>query len=301
VLGATNNVRNLDPAMVRPGRFDRTCNVGLPDIAERETLFALYAKRLRVAGDTDFRQLARISTGLSPAAIANIVNAAALLAAKEEAEAVMQDHFHRVLEQHLLGGPAIAGAAPLDARGRERIAVHEAGHAIVGKLLEVGIVEKVSIIKRGRSLGATLITADTDAILQSEPEMRARMTMLLGGRGAEALVLGSVSTGASNDLEHVSNMAYRMITEFGFSKSMGPFSYAGLPDQERRLADHPEAIAEARELVKGLERECAELLAAHRPALERLTAKLLEHETVSGAVVDECLSTPTAKPLGLAA
>lgn len=300
VLGATNNVRNLDPAMVRPGRFDRTCAVGLPDIAERESLFALYAGRLVVAGDTDFRQLARISTGLSPAAIANIVNAAALLAAKEDAEAVTQGHFHRVLEQHLLGGPAVAGAAPLDEKGRERIAVHEAGHALVAKLLEVGIVEKVSILKRGRSLGATLVTTDTDAILQSEPEMRARMTMLLGGRGAEALVLGSVSTGAANDLEHVSNMAYRMITEFGFSKSMGPFSYAGLPDPERRLADHPEAIAEARELVKGLERECAELLAVHRPALERLTAQLLEHETVSGAVVDECMA-PVAQPIGLAA
>jgi cell division protease FtsH len=300
VLGATNNVKNLDAALVRPGRFDRTCAVGLPDIAEREQLFALYAGKLRMAGDTDFRQLARISTGLSPAAIANIVNAAALYAAKEDAEAVTQEHFHIVLEQHLLGGPAIAGAAPLDAKGRERIAVHEAGHAVVAKLLDVGIVEKVSILKRGRSLGATLVTADTDSILQSEPEMRARMAMLLGGRGAEALVLGSVSTGAANDLEHVSSMAYRMVAEFGFSRSMGPFSYAGLPDQERRLADHPEAIAEAREIVKEIERECAELLKAHRPALERLTARLLEHETVSGAVVDECMS-PVAQPLGLAA
>jgi cell division protease FtsH len=171
---------------------------------------------------------------------------------------------------------------------------------VVAKLLGVGIVEKVSILKRGRSLGATLVTADTDSILQSEPEMRARMAMLLGGRGAEALVLGSVSTGAANDLEHVSSMAYRMVAEFGFSRSMGPFSYAGLPDQERRLADHPEAIAEAREIVKGIERECAELLKAHRPALERLTARLLEHETVSGSVVDECMS-PVAQPLGLAA
>ena len=130
--------------------------------------------------------------------------------------------------------------------------------------------------------------------------MRARMTMLLGGRGAEALVLGSVSTGAANDLEHVSNMAYRMITEFGFSHTMGPFSYAGLPGEDRRLADHPEAIAEARGLVKELERECAELLKAHQPALERLTAQLLEHETVSGAVVNECM-VPATQPLGLAA
>ncbi|HUF81648.1 MAG TPA: AAA family ATPase [Burkholderiales bacterium] len=301
VLGATNNVKNLDPAMVRPGRFDRTCTVGLPDIAERQALFALYAGKLRVSGETDFRQLARISTGLSPAAIANVVNAAALLAAKEEAPAVAQEHFHRVLEQHLLGGPATPGAAALDANGRRRIAVHEAGHAVVAKLLAVGIVEKVSILKRGRSLGATLVTTDTDTILQSEPEMRARMTMLMGGRGAEALILGSISTGAANDLEHVSTMAYRMVTEFGFSRNMGPFSYAGLPDQERRIADHPEAIAEAREIVKGVERECAELLAANRPALERLTAALLEHETVSGEVVDTCLSPKTGQPLGLAA
>ena len=90
------------------------------------------------------------------------------------------------------------------------------------------------------------------------------MTMLLGGRAAEALVLGSVSTGAANDLEHVSRMAYRMVTEFGFSKTIGPFSYAGLPDRERRIADHPEAIAEAREIIKALERECAALLRAHR-------------------------------------
>ena len=300
VLGATNNVKNLDPAMVRPGRFDRTCAVTLPDIAEREELFALYAGRLRVAGEADFRQLARISTGLAPAAIATVVNAAALLAAKEGAPAVTQDHFHTVLEQHLLGGPAAPGAAALDANGRHRIAVHEAGHAVVAKLLNVGIVEKVSILKRGRSLGATLVTTDTDTILQSEPEMRARMTMLMGGRGAEALVLGSISTGAANDLEHVSTMAYRMVTEFGFSRNMGPFSYAGLPDQERRIADHPEAIAEAREIVKSIERECAELLAANRPALERLTAALLEHETVSGEVVDACLS-PKAQSLGLAA
>jgi cell division protease FtsH len=155
-------------------------------------------------------------------------------------------------------------------------------------------------LKRGRSLGATLVTADHDSILQSEPEMRARMTMLLGGRGAEALMLGSISTGAANDLEHVSNMAYRMITEFGFSKKMGPFSYAGLPDQDRRLSDHPEAIAEARELVKELERECAALLAANRGALERLMAELLEHETVNGDVVERCMA-PQAERLGLAA
>jgi len=120
------------------------------------------------------------------------------------------------------------------------------------------------------------------------------MMMLLGGRGAEILVLRSLSTGAANDLERVSSMAYRMVTEFGFSKDIGPFSYAGLPDRERRLADYPEVIAEAREIAKGLERECAELLRANRPALELLTAELLEHETVDGEVVDACIAAGRA-------
>ena len=302
VMGATNNVGNLDPAMVRPGRFDRVCNLALPNVNERESLFGLYAGRLRTEGETDFRPLARLSAGLSPAAIANAVNAAALLAAKEDASAVTIAHFERVLEQQLMGGGSAVGKAAMNPAERHRIAVHEAGHALVAKLLQVGIVEKVSILKRGRALGVTLVTEDRDVTLQSEEQVRARMTMLLGGRTAESLVLGSISTGAANDLQHVSGMAYRMVTEFGFSKSIGPFSYAGLPDRERRIADHPEAIAEAREIVKALELECAALLRTHHAALGRLTAELLEHEVVSGAVVDECLAAGAEKePIQLAA
>jgi cell division protease FtsH len=290
VLGATNNVKNLDPALIRPGRFDRTCSVGLPSVAEREALFELYAGGVRTGAAIDYRQLARLSTGLSPASIANIVNAAALAAAKEEAAAVTQDHFRRALEQHLMGGPAAAGPAAMNAQERERIAVHEAGHALVAKLLAVGVVEKVSILKRGRALGVTLVTNDHDVTLQSEAQVRARVAMLLGGRCAEALVLGSVSTGAANDLEQIGNMAYRMVTEFGFSRNIGPFSYAGLPDKERRIADYPETIAEARAIAKDIERECMQLLAAQRGALERLASELLEHETVDGGVVDACIA-----------
>ena len=302
VMGATNNVGNLDPAMVRPGRFDRVCNLALPNVNERESLFGLYAGRLRTEGETDFRPLARLSAGLSPAAIANAVNAAALLAAKEDASAVTIAHFERVLEQQLMGGGSAVGKAAMNPAERHRIAVHEAGHALVAKLLQVGIVEKVSILKRGRALGVTLVTEDRDVTLQSEEQVRARMTMLLGGRTAESLVLGSISTGAANDLQHVSGMAYRMVTEFGFSKNIGPFSYAGLPDRERRIADHPEAIAEAREIVKALELECAALLRTHHAALERLTNELLEHEVVSGEVVDACLAAGAGKePIALAA
>ena len=299
VLGATNNVNNLDPALVRPGRFDRTCHIGLPDVDDREALFGLYADKLRMDGKTDFRQLARLASGLSPASIAGAVNAAALLAAKEGADAVTQEHLHRVLEQQLMGGPTAAGQAALTLPERHRIAVHEAGHALIAKMLNVGVVEKVSILKRGRALGVTLVTNEQDLTLQSEQEVRNRMMMLLGGRGAETLVLKSLSTGAANDLERVSSMAYRMVTEFGFSKDIGPFSYAGLPDAERSQSTHPEAIAEARAIVKEVERECAEMLTANRDALERLTAELLEHETVSGEVVDACLTA--SMPVALAA
>ena len=296
VLGATNNVANLDPALIRPGRFNRTCHLGLPDVGEREALFRIYAAALRTAGAADFRQLARLSAGLSPASIANAVNSAALLAAKEDASAVTQEHLQRTLEQTLMGGPSSAGQSAMGADERERIAVHEAGHALVAKLLNVGVVEKVSILKRGHALGVTWVTREQDAILQSEPEVRARMTMLLAGRGAEALVLKTASTGAANDLEHVSRTAFRMVTEFGFSSDIGPFSYAGLPEQERQGV-HAEAIAEAREITKEVERRCAELLLEHRGALELLTAELLEHETVSGDVVEQCLAaerTPRA-------
>ena len=293
VLGATNNVDNLDPALIRPGRFDRTCHLGLPDVDERAALFALYANGLTTAGDGDFRQLARLASGLSPAAIANVVNRAALLAAKESAVAVTQFHFLQVLEQHRMGGAANPGQAPLSADERRRIAVHEAGHAVVARLLGTGVVEKVSIVKRGRALGVTVVTNEEDRILQSETEVRARISMLLGGRCAERLVLDSLSTGAANDLEHVSSLAWRMVTELGFGREIGPFSYAGLPQGEKQGA-YPEAIAEARTLVKGIEAQCAALLAAHRPALERLTAQLLEHDTVDGAVVDACLAESAA-------
>jgi cell division protease FtsH len=290
VVGATNNVANIDPALIRPGRFDRTCHIGLPSVDERQALFAMYAAPLRTDGETDFRQLARVSSGLSPAAIANAINGAAMIAAKEGASAVTQAHFQRALEQQLMGGPAVAGQ-PLTGEERRRIAVHEAGHALVAKLLKVGVVEKVSILKRGRALGVTLVTSDEDALLQSEQELRARMTMLLGGRSAEALVFQTGSTGAANDLERVSSLAYRMVTEFGLSKGIGPFSFAGLPERERQAGAYPEAIAEARDIIRDLEDRCAALLQANRDALDRLTARLLEHETVGGEVVDACLAS----------
>ena len=168
VMGATNNVGNLDPAMIRPGRFDRICNLALPSVDEREALFALYAGRCaRPATRTSARSRGS-PRGSRPLPSPTRCNAAALLAAKEDAAAVRSEHFERVLEQQLMGGGSAAGQAAMNPAERRRIAVHEAGHALVAKLLEVGIVEKVSILKRGRALGVTLVTEDRDVTLQSE-------------------------------------------------------------------------------------------------------------------------------------
>jgi cell division protease FtsH len=300
VLGATNNVENLDPALVRAGRFDRTCHLALPNVGEREALFALYAAALRTDRAGDFRQLARLSAGLSPASIANVVNMAALLAAKDDADAVTQKHFLQVFEQHRKGGAGTPGQVVLGLGERHRIAVHEAGHAVLAKLLHVGVVEKVSILQRGKALGVTLVTSEKDTMLQSEPELRARMSMLLGGRCAEQLVLETPSTGAANDLEHVSGMAYRMVTEFGFCKDIGPFSYAGLPERARQNENFPEAIVQARAIVKSIEVHCSDLLAANRQGLDRLTVLLLEHETVDGEAVDAALLVPALAELATA-
>jgi len=289
VLGATNNVGNLDPALIRAGRFDRICHLGLPDVDERERLFELHARSVRTDDALDFRQLARVASGLPPASIANVVNAAALMAAKEGASAVTQRHLQRMLEQQLMGGSSHAGQTALDPKERHRIAVHEAGHAIVARVLGVGTIEKVSILKRGRALGATLVTNDQEIHLQSEGEMRDRMAMLLGGRTAELLMLEDASSGAANDLERVSNIAYRMVTEFGLGSQAAPFSYAGLPERDRSAANCSQAIDEAREIIRAAETACKAILRAKRDALEALTAQLLEHDTVSGSVVDDCL------------
>jgi len=215
VVGATNHPDNLDPALRREGRFDRACQLSLPSLEERMRLFQMYCPTEAVISSIELRKLARIAVGLSPAAIATTVNAAALLAAKEAALRVDHSHLLRSLEQHRMGVPLAALDAALSEAERHRIAVHEAGHAIVAALLEVGVVEKVSITPRGRALGVTLLTQELDQHLKTEPELQNQLEMLLAGRGAEALLLGQTSTGAADDLKHASRLAYRMAGEFG--------------------------------------------------------------------------------------
>lgn len=287
VIGATNHLDNVDPSVIRPGRFDRVVHLSLPTVAERERMFALYIKELVTDGAVDIGRLARMSAGLSPAAIATVVNAGALLAGKEDAPTVTTEHLLQALDTHRIGLPSEATKAALNEDERLRIAVHEAGHGIISRLRGI-MVEKVTIMPHGPGLGLTQMS-HRDQKLYTETDVRTQILLLLGGRGAEKLMLESLSTGASDDLERATSLAYQMVTRYGFSPNVGTLSFAGFPTAAQQDSVPPVVLDEIRTLMNDCEHKCDEMLRLHRPALEALTRQLLEHETVDGCTVDDCL------------
>ena len=308
VVGATNHAENVDPALTRDGRFDRCVYLSLPNIEEREQLFRLYADGVTLdvpepaARDQLYRALARMAVGLSPASIAGVVNAAAVLAVQDGATAVTLTHFQTALEQKRMGAPVEAMSKSMRAEERRRIAVHEAGHAVIAKLTDCGVVEKVTIMPRGKALGVTLVTQDDEHFLHTRSEMVARIEMLLGGRAAELLVLGEASSGASDDLKRASELAYKMVSEFGLGTTLGAFSYAALSSATIPVGLHDQLLGEARDLLEAAAKRCDANLVANRRGLDALVDALLEQETVPGETVDACLGVSVHdKPLELAA
>ncbi|MDQ6621706.1 MAG: AAA family ATPase [Pseudomonadota bacterium] len=285
VLAATNHPGNVDAALLREGRFDRKCTLSLPPLKDRTALFELYSKSVTTAPDVEYEVLARRTSGMAPAAIASVVNTAARIAARGDAAAVGHVHFLEAISLQQLGSPS--PETKMGDAERERTAFHEAGHAIIGRVVGAGFVEKVTILPHSNALGVTVMTPEEDRYLHTERELEARIEMMLGGRAAELVAYGVASTGASNDLERASQIAYRMVAEYGFSASHGPFSLAGLTDKLPSATG--EAVAEARELLKQLEQRCLTRLHAHRPVLDALTAALLAHETVEGEELEAIL------------
>ena len=288
VLGATNFPNSLDPALLREGRFDRSIAVGLPTLAEREQLFHLYAGKVRTGAGLDLAQLARNSVGLTPAAIASIVNQAALLAARDSRNEVTMQHFVDALETSRIGEQP-SGTSPLSEAERTRIAVHEAGHALVAAALGCGRVEKVTILPRGQALGVTLITPTEDKRLYLESELRARIQMLLGGRVAEQLHFQEVSSGAGHDLHEASKLALSMVATLGMGPKGSLLNLQAV--REAHLDSDPrEALEAADQLLHELNLHCTELLRRLRPALERITRALLEQETIPGELVQQAIA-----------
>lgn len=295
VVGATNLEEHIDEALLREGRFDRRVHVKLPDVRDRSAIFRLYAGKLRTEGAIDHEQLARLTTALSPATIAHIVNHAALVAARADSRAVTMGHLMEAIETTRIGELNGAQRA-LGERERRYIAVHEAGHALVSAVLGYGKVEKVTILPRGGALGVTLVTQEEDQTLVLKSDMEKHIQMLLGGRNAELAVFDEASSGASQDLQQASKLALDMVGRYGFGQDGTLFSIGALPAQHasRQIAA---AVRQANQLLEGLNLQCQQLMRAHRRALDALTEELLVHETVSGERVLELVGQRAAVAL----
>ncbi|MFD9939609.1 ATP-dependent zinc metalloprotease FtsH [Nonomuraea sp. NPDC059023] len=299
VIGATNRPEVLDPALLRPGRFDRTVQVGLPDAAGRSAILKVHTRGVPLAAEVSLDQLAKTTPGMTGADLANLVNEAALLAAKRGKEKVGTADFADALEKLQLGA---ARSIVMPEEERVRTAYHEAGHALLG-MLQPGAdpVRKISIIPRGRALGVTLSTPDTDRYAYDEKYLRGRIAGALGGMAAEQVVYDIITTGAENDLEQVTMIARGMVGRWGMSAKVGPLTI--LPNDGQQPQASPATLATVDEETRRIVDECYEvavrILTENRDKLEAIVVALLEHETLdeAGAYAAAGVTRPVNTPL----
>ena len=296
VVAATNHEDNIDEAMRRPGRFDMLVRLSLPTLPERRQLFDLYIGKLRHDGSADTALLARMTSGMSPADIANTVNKAASSAAEARAAYVSSEHILRAIETHQLGGEVSAIKDLFSEELRTRLAYHESGHALVGHWLKAGVVERVTIEPRGQALGVTYLTRDSEDPLYKESALTSRLAMLLAGRETELLVFGSVSSGASDDLKRASELAINMVGSLGFSAAFGLLSVAGVPKELLGPDIQAAVLCEARALLEQAQTTCRALLRDNRAQLDTLAGRLLECELLSGEELKALLQAPKVRP-----
>ena len=286
VLGATNRPEVLDAALLRPGRFDRRVTVQPPDSVGRELILKVHTRSVPLADDVDLGKLASTTPGMVGADLANLANEAALLAARRGHDKVARADFTDALEKIVLGAER---KIVLSEEDRRRIAYHEGGHAIVGMLTPgADPVRKVSIIPRGMALGVTLSTPDDDRFNLSEEELRSKIRVALGGRVAEEVVFGDITTGAESDIQHVTRIARGMVTRWGMSEKIGFITVAPqegqsllLPGAEQVSPATQELVdAEVRRIVDEEHEATLRLVSDNRDRLDALAASLLERETL---------------------
>ena len=304
IIAATNRPDILDPALLRPGRFDRKIIVPAPDIKGREAILAVHTAEKKIDVDVDIAVLARRTPGFVGADLENLCNEAALLAARRGKETVGMKDFDDAVDRVIAG---------IERRGRLineeekiKIAYHEAGHALVGKLLpKADPVHRISIVPRGEALGYTLQYPLEDKYLYSKEELLDRLTSILGGRAAEELIFNELTTGAFDDLKKSTEIAKRMVVSYGMSDEVGPLSL-GREDGNVFLGqdlilnrEHSEMMSslvdkEIKSIIETCYARAKELLAKHKSALQKLAEKLLEVEVVEGDYLDELLQVPQA-------
>lgn len=290
VMSATNRPDILDKALLRPGRFDRTIYVGLPDVRERLEILKVHTKNKKLKSDVDLENIAKTTTGFSPADLENLCNEAALLAARDN-EAEISNEVFKEASIKVVAGPEKKSQVVIE---KERVltAYHESGHAIVSGFLEYNDkVHMITIIPRGRAGGFTAYLPQEDAKFMTKRQMQHKLISLLGGRAAEEVVLDDISTGASNDIERATKIAHAMVTKYGMSKRLGPMMYGGddsevfLGEELGKNKQYSDKIAyeidsEMRELIDEAYNKALNILNENIDLLHALANRLLEKETI---------------------
>jgi cell division protease FtsH len=309
VIAATNRPDVLDPALLRPGRFDRQVVVGLPDIAGRAAILKVHMRKVPLGDDVDPRIIARGTPGFSGADLANLVNESALFAARANRRSVEMSDFERAKDKIMMGAERRSVAMNEDEK--KLTAYHEAGHAIVGRLVpDHDPVHKVSIIPRGRALGVTLFLPERDRYSLTKRQIESQIATLFGGRIAEEIIFGpdKVTTGAQNDIERATGLARNMVTRWGLSKTLGPLAYADEEGevflgrsvtQHKRVSDETETSidAEIRRIVDTAYSHARQLLQDNAEKLHAMADALMLYETIDTAQIDDIMAgRPVREP-----
>jgi cell division protease FtsH len=306
LIAATNRPDVLDPALLRPGRFDRQVVVPIPDLKGREAILRVHTRRTPLASAVDLSVLARSTPGFSGADLENLVNEAALLAARVNRESVTMEDFEQAKDKVLMGTER--KSLILSDRERTNTAYHEAGHTLVARLLPgTDPIHKVTIIPRGRALGLTQQLPLDERHTYPKDYLMATLTVLLGGRAAEDLVFNQFTTGAGNDLERATELARKMVCNWGMSEELGPITFGrreehvflgreisqpkDFSEETARIIDHA-----MKNLVEGAYQKAKDLLATHRAELQALAQALLERETLDSQEIDRIISSFQKQP-----
>jgi cell division protease FtsH len=308
VIAATNRPDVLDQALLRPGRFDRQVTVGLPDLKGRDAILKVHMRNLPIAKNVNSMGIARGTPGFSGADLANLVNEAALIAAKDEKEIIGMRELEGAKDKILMGSER--KSMVMDEAEKKMTAYHEAGHAIVGRIVpEHDPVYKVSIIPRGRALGVTMFLPSKDSYSVSKTKLNSQIATLFGGRIAEELIFGkgAITTGASNDIERATELAHKMVKLWGMSEKMGTMAY-GEDDGEvflgRQVTKHKhiseetfqKVDSEIRKIIDENYNNAYKILEENRDILESMTAALMEFETIDEKQIDDLMNRVELSP-----
>jgi cell division protease FtsH len=306
VIAATNRPDVLDPALMRPGRFDRQVVVPLPDIRGREQILNVHMRKVPVAPDVRADIIARGCPGFSGADLANLVNEAALFAARSNTRLVEMDDFERAKDKIIMGAERRSIVMP--EHERKNTAYHESGHAVVAKLMpKTDPVHKVTIIPRGRALGVTMQLPEQDRYSMDKEQILQNIAVLFGGRIAEEVFMGQMTTGASNDFERATEMARRMVTQWGMSEALGPMVYGeneGEVFLGRSITTHKnvseatmqQVDAEIRRIIDQQYKLARKLLEDNREKVEVMAKALLEWETLDADQLDDIMAGRPPRP-----